>query len=98
MTRLLLSRRQLLATTAALPIVAASPILRAADPDLSGLTDMTGGLVPISADERARRLIGAFAAEQERNPTLGFAALAAAIVLIVAGVLLTFRLRPGVER
>ena len=56
MTRLLLSRRQLLATTAALPIVAASPILRAADPDLSGLTDMTGGLVPISADERAQRL------------------------------------------
>lgn len=43
-------------------------------------------------------LIGAFAAEQERNPTLGFAALAAAILLILAGVVLTFRLKPGVER
>lgn len=43
-------------------------------------------------------LIGAFAAEQERNPTLGFAALAAAVILILAGVLLTFRLRPGIER
>lgn len=43
-------------------------------------------------------LIGAFAAEQPRNPVLAFTTLAAALVLVVAGVLLTFRLRPGVER
>ena len=56
MTRLLLSRRQLLAATAALPLVAASPLLRAPELDPSGLTDITGELVPIGADERAHRL------------------------------------------
>lgn len=43
-------------------------------------------------------LIGAFVAEQERNPTVGFTALAAAVLLIVAAVILVFRLRRGVER
>lgn len=43
-------------------------------------------------------LVGAFVAEQERNPTLGFTALAGAFVLVTAGVILTFGLRRGVER
>lgn len=43
-------------------------------------------------------LIGAFVAEQERNPVLGFTALGAALVLVVLAVLLAFRLKPGVER
>lgn len=43
-------------------------------------------------------LIGAFVAEQERNPLVAFTCLFAAIILILAGVVLTFRLRPGVER
>lgn len=43
-------------------------------------------------------LIGAFVAEQERNPVLGFTALGAALVLVVLAVLVVFRLRPGVER
>nr|WP_314437390.1 hypothetical protein [uncultured Brevundimonas sp.] len=43
-------------------------------------------------------LLGAFVAEQPDNPALGFTALAAAILVLLAGVLLTFRLRPGVER
>lgn len=43
-------------------------------------------------------LLGAFVAEQPDNPALAFTALAAAILVLLAGVLLTFRLRPGVER
>lgn len=43
-------------------------------------------------------LIGAFVAEQERNPTLGFTALGAALVIVVAAVILVFRLQRGVER
>lgn len=43
-------------------------------------------------------LIGAFVAELERNPTLAFFALAAAVATLVGAVILTFRLRPGVER
>lgn len=43
-------------------------------------------------------LIGAFVAEQARNPTLAFFALAAAVATTVGAVILTFRLRPGVER
>ncbi|RZJ18651.1 MAG: hypothetical protein EON91_04275 [Brevundimonas sp.] len=43
-------------------------------------------------------LIGAFVAEQERNPTLGFIALGAALLIVVAAVILVFRLKRGVER
>lgn len=43
-------------------------------------------------------LLGAFVAEQPDNPALAFTALAAALLVLLAGVLLTFRLRPGVER
>ncbi len=43
-------------------------------------------------------LLGAFVAEQERNGPLAYSALAAAIAVLVGAVILTFRLRPGVER
>lgn len=43
-------------------------------------------------------LIGAFVAELERNPPLAFFALAAAIAVLIGAVILTLRLRPGVER
>ncbi len=43
-------------------------------------------------------LIGAFSAEQIRNPALAFTALGAAIVLILTGFVLTFRLKRGMAR
>lgn len=43
-------------------------------------------------------LLGAFAAEMERNPPLAYVALAAAVAVLIAAVILTFRLRPGIER
>jgi hypothetical protein len=43
-------------------------------------------------------LLGAFVAEQGRNPALAYVALAAAVAVLVAAVILTFRLRPGIER
>lgn len=43
-------------------------------------------------------LLGAFVAEQERNPMLAYVALAAAVAVLVGAIVLTFRLRPGVER
>lgn len=43
-------------------------------------------------------LLGVFAAEMERNPSLAYAALAAAVTVLIGAVILTFRLRPGVER
>ena len=43
-------------------------------------------------------LVGAFMAEQERNPMLGFTALGAAFLLVVAAVIITFGLKRGVER
>jgi len=43
-------------------------------------------------------LLGAFVAEQERNGPLAYAALAASIAVLVGAVILTFRLRRGVER
>jgi len=50
----MLTRRTLIAAAAVAPSTAA--ILRAAEPDLSGLRDITGGARPIDAAERARRL------------------------------------------
>ena len=43
-------------------------------------------------------LVGAFVAEQEVKPVLAFTALAAAFLLVVAGVIIVFGLRRGVER
>ena len=43
-------------------------------------------------------LVGAFVAEQEVKPVLAFTALAAAFVVVVAGVIVTFGLRRGIER
>jgi len=51
----LLSRRAVLAGLATVPLLSAG-VLRAAEPDLSALRDMTGGTAPIGPDERARRL------------------------------------------
>ena len=42
-------------------------MLRAAEPDLSDLANITGGLVPIGADERARRLQRAQALMKANN-------------------------------
>jgi Xaa-Pro aminopeptidase len=49
-------RRAVLAAAAALPLLSVSGLLRAAEPDLSALSDITGTAVPIDAAERARRL------------------------------------------
>ena len=43
-------------------------------------------------------LLGAFVAEQERNPTLAFPILALAVVTLLGGLWFSLRLRPGVER
>ena len=43
-------------------------------------------------------LLGAFVAEQARNPMVAYVALGAGIAVLVGVVVLTFRLRPGVER
>ena len=52
-------RRHLLAAAAAVPILAVPSILRAAEPDLSGLADMTRDAKPIGRSERADRLVRA---------------------------------------
>jgi len=49
------SRRSLLAAGAALPL-ALGAVVRAAEPDLAELRDLTTALVPIGRDERLRRL------------------------------------------
>ena len=51
-----LSRRELLAATAALPLLTTASVLRAVEPDLSALTDITGDARPIDAAERRGRL------------------------------------------
>ncbi|MCT8000473.1 Xaa-Pro peptidase family protein [Sphingomonas sanguinis] len=50
-----MSRRALIAAVA-LPLLVRPGLLRAAEPDLSALSDMTGTAVPIGPEERARRL------------------------------------------
>jgi len=65
-------------------------------------------LVALGATQRLRTiayglpiawgLLGAFVAEQERNPMLAYVALTAAVAVLVGAIVLTFRLRPGVER
>jgi Xaa-Pro dipeptidase len=51
-----ISRRHLIGATAALPLLAAPGLLRAAEPDLSALQDMTRNAVPIGPEERAARI------------------------------------------
>lgn len=43
-------------------------------------------------------LLGAFVAEQERNPMLAYVALSAAVAVLIGAIVLTFRLRSGVEK
>lgn len=43
-------------------------------------------------------LLGAFVAEEERNPMLAYVALAGGVAVLVGAIVLTFRLRPGVDR
>lgn len=50
------SRRTLLKTAAALPLLVTPGLLRAAEPDLSSLSDMTKGTKPIGPEERAARI------------------------------------------
>ena len=52
----ILSRRALIAAAAAVPLLSTTAVLRAAEPDLSGLADLTKGAVPIGPAERADRL------------------------------------------
>jgi len=49
-------RRAVLRTAATLPFLATSAMLRAAEPDLAALTDMTTGATPISPAEREARI------------------------------------------
>ena len=62
-----MNRRQLLAASAALPLLADPGLLRAAEPDLRGLVDMTRGAKPIDAAERAGRLARAQALMQRHG-------------------------------
>ena len=55
----ILTRRALLAAPVALPFLNTAAILRAAEPDLSDLKDMTAGVRPIDRAERAARLVRA---------------------------------------
>jgi Xaa-Pro aminopeptidase len=50
------TRRSLIAAAAALPLLQTAAVLRAAEPDVSALRDMTAGAVPIGPDERRARL------------------------------------------
>jgi Xaa-Pro dipeptidase len=53
---MILDRRTLLAAAVAAPLIARPGLLRAAEPDLSALRDMTAGVAPIAAAERAARV------------------------------------------
>lgn len=50
------TRRQVLAAAAALPLIGFSPVLRAAEPDLAKLRDITTDAAPITLDERRARI------------------------------------------
>ena len=56
---MILSRRAFASAAIAAPLLSASGVLRAAEPDLSGLRDITGGTAPIGAEERRGRLVRA---------------------------------------
>lgn len=59
-----INRRSLLAAAAALPVAG---LLRAAEPDLAGLHDLTASAQPIGREERARRFARAQALMREAN-------------------------------
>ena len=50
------NRRTILTAAAALPLLSGTSILRAAEPDLAGLRDITGGAKPITPAERTARI------------------------------------------
>ncbi|MBB5709169.1 M24 family metallopeptidase [Sphingomonas xinjiangensis] len=52
----LTTRRQMLTAAAALPLLGVPSVLRAAEPDLSALRDITGDTVPIPLEERRARI------------------------------------------
>jgi Xaa-Pro dipeptidase len=54
-----LSRRDLVRAAAALPLVGVAATLRAAEPDLGELKDLTAGAEPIGAEERHERIVRA---------------------------------------
>ena len=51
-----LTRRDMIAAGALLPLLGTSALLRAAEPDLSALSDMTRGITPIGVAERRARI------------------------------------------
>ncbi|MHA6723033.1 M24 family metallopeptidase [Sphingomonas sp. RS2018] len=53
---MILTRRTMLAAAGTLPLLARPGLLRAAEPDLSALSDITTGARPIDAAERAARI------------------------------------------
>jgi Xaa-Pro dipeptidase len=53
---MLMTRRAALAGLAAIPLLARSAVVRAAEPDLSALSDITSGVAPIGAGERVARI------------------------------------------
>lgn len=53
---MILSRRSLLAAAAITPLAAHAGLLRAAEPDVSGLSNITGDAQPIGPEERRARL------------------------------------------
>ena len=62
-----MNRRQLLSASTALPLLASPGLLRAAEPDLRGLSDITRDVRPIDAAERAGRLARAQALMREHG-------------------------------
>lgn len=52
----MISRRQVLGAATALPLIGTAGLLRAAEPDLAGLTDLTGNVQPITPAERRARI------------------------------------------
>ncbi|MES2045319.1 MAG: Xaa-Pro peptidase family protein [Pseudomonadota bacterium] len=62
-----LNRREMIAAGALLPVLGSATILRAAEPDLSALSDMTRAVVPIGAAERKARIARAQALMKARG-------------------------------
>lgn len=65
--RFLPTRRGLLGAAALLPLASFAGVLRAAEPDLAGLGDMTRAVKPVDAAERAARLARAQALMQRHG-------------------------------
>lgn len=76
-----ISRRALLGTSLAAPVLMSAPILRAAEPDLSSLNKLTGDAKPIDTAERLQRISRAQALMQAND---------IAAVLIEPGASLTY--------